>query len=299
MEEYNSFFQNPMTLDESTIRKKLKEYTELGILVKEKRGRTVVYSRAGTPDLIPWRDAIAYFSEVESCGVIGSFLLDILPGEDVFTYKHHYITQTMDSEICLKLLAAIHEQRFAEVENRTRRSEAFQKGRLTPLKIYISTQNGRQYLMAWCEKEGRMKTYRLDYIRSVKVLETDEEFDRKRRKLDRMSKHLWGISFYGKLGQKLTHVEFTVEFAPGQQYIYERLVRERRCGHVERLSETEARFTAEVYDAGEMLPWIRTFICRIKSIHISNPEIEERFLGDLKEMYKLYGVEDTEAVGTI
>jgi hypothetical protein len=131
------------------------------------------------------------------------------------------------------------------------------------------------------------------------VLETDEEFDRKRRKLERMSKHLWGISFYGKLGQKLTHVEFTVEFAPGQQYIYERLVRERRCGHVERLSETEARFTAEVYDAGEMLPWIRTFICRIKSIHISNSEIEERFLGDLKEMYKLYGVEDTEAVGTI
>jgi hypothetical protein len=299
MEDYNSFFQNPMTLDESTIRKKLKEYTELGILVKEKRGRTVVYSRTETPDCTLWRDAIAYFSEVESCGVIGSFLLDILPGEDVFTYKHHYITQAMDSEICLKLLTTIHERRFAEVENRTRRSRTFQMERLTPLKIYISTQNGRQYLMAWCEKGGRMKTYRLDYIRSVKVLEVDEEFERKCRTLEQMGKNLWGISFCGKPGQQLTHVDFTVEFAQDQQYIYERLLRERRCGQVERLSETEARFTAEVYDAGEMLPWIRTFICRIKSIHISNPEIEERFLGDLKEMYKLYGLEDTKAADPI
>lgn len=288
MEEYNSFFKDPMTLDESTIRKKLKEYTELGIFIKEKRGRNTVYHRGEMVDVSPWRDAIAYFSEVESCGVIGSFLLDTLPGDDLFIYKHHYITQTMDSEICLRLLSAIHERRFVMIKNVTRKSRTEREAKITPLKLYISTQNGRQYIMGWNEQEKRMKSYRLDYIRSVKPGDVDEDFLQKAGELLKMRGHLWGVSFY--TGRCLTHVEFTIRFAHHEQYIYERLQRERRCGYVERLSENTARFSADVYDAGEMLPWIRTFICRILELHISNPEVERRFYEDLSAMYEMYSI---------
>lgn len=69
-----------------------------------------------------------------------------------------------------------------------------------------------------------------------------------------------------------------------------RLLREKRCGQVERIDAHTSRFTAEVYDSSELVPWIRTFICRITSIHFSNEALERRFLGDLAAMYRIYGI---------
>ena len=45
MDEYLSGFENPMMFDESTIRKKLKEYTEQGIIIAEKDGRKILQRR--------------------------------------------------------------------------------------------------------------------------------------------------------------------------------------------------------------------------------------------------------------
>jgi len=45
-----------------------------------------------------------------------------------------------------------------------------------------------------------------------------------------------------------------------------------------------------VYDSSELIPWIRTFICRIVSFHFSNRALEERFLTDLQAMYRIYGI---------
>ena len=44
-EKYLSGFENPMVFDESTVRKKLKEYCEAGIIASSKEGRKVYYSR--------------------------------------------------------------------------------------------------------------------------------------------------------------------------------------------------------------------------------------------------------------
>ena len=61
---------------------------------------------------------------------------------------------------------------------------------------------------------------------------------------------------------------------------------------MERIDRNTARFSADVYDSGELLPWIRTFIRRITEIHFSEPEAEARFRDDLDEMYRLYGLAD-------
>lgn len=37
-------------------------------------------------------------------------------------------------------------------------------------------------------------------------------------------------------------------------------------------------------------PWIRTFICRIVSIHFSNQELEAQFKRDIDAMARLYGL---------
>ena len=88
----------------------------------------------------------------------------------------------------------------------------------------------------------------------------------------------------------LEHVEFTVEIEDGEEFIVNRLEREKRVGTVEKLDEKTYRFSADVFDASEMIPWIRTFICRIVKLNFSNRTIENRFKHDLEEMYRMYGI---------
>ncbi|MBQ2737137.1 MAG: helix-turn-helix transcriptional regulator, partial [Clostridia bacterium] len=96
--EYLSGFDDPMMPDESTVRKKLKEYTEAGLILAEKVGRSVLYSRAEDTDVHDLGEVLHYYSEVAPCGVIGSFILDKEEADtDAFTFKHHYITDAIDS----------------------------------------------------------------------------------------------------------------------------------------------------------------------------------------------------------
>ena len=46
----------------------------------------------------------------------------------------------------------------------------------------------------------------------------------------------------------------TVRVNPGEGYILRRLEREKRHGTIERIDSHTCKFTAEVYDAAEMLP---------------------------------------------
>lgn len=76
IDKYLSGFKAPMMFDESTVRKKLKEYIEKGIIVGEKSGRKMLYRRADDIELPDITDILNFYSEVAPCGVIGSFLLD-------------------------------------------------------------------------------------------------------------------------------------------------------------------------------------------------------------------------------
>ena len=59
----------------------------------------------------------------------------------------------------------------------------------------------------------------------------------------------------------------------------------------EQIDRNTSRFHAEVYDASELVPWIRTFLCRITEIHFSDRKLEDQFKRDIEEMYRLYGIE--------
>jgi nitrogen fixation-related uncharacterized protein len=74
--EYLSEFDSPLMFDESTLRKKLKEYCDEGIIISEKSGKRMLYRRAEDFDLSDYCDLLDFYSEAAPCGVIGSFLLD-------------------------------------------------------------------------------------------------------------------------------------------------------------------------------------------------------------------------------
>ena len=291
IDEYLSGFREPKVFDESTVRKKLKEYAEEGIIIRENRGKTLFYRRAETPMPVS-TDVLDFFSEVAPCGVVGSFLLDKeAPHEDCFTFKHHYITAAMDSEILCALFGAMEEKRTVVMKVIRRRSDRTTEEEAVPLRIRISVQNGRQYLLAYVPRTNRFSSFRVDNILSVRPGEPCGEFGRLRTELDRILLHVWGTSMPASAGQPLEHIGFTVEYADHETHIHERLEREKRCGKVERLSANSSCFSADVYDAQEMLPWIRTFICRIIRFSCSNGETEARFRDDLHRMYRMYGLE--------
>ena len=208
-EKYLSIFKDPKVFDESTVRKKLKEYEKMGLLVSGKEGRTVLYSRNVTalPEI---RDLLGFFSETAPCGVIGSYLLDREEnGTDVFTFKHHYISQTLDSEILAELFDAMREKREVIVLNMARRSDGPRSLTLVPLRIFISVQSGRQYLIAKVRGNKRITSFRLDHIVSAEKGETAPDFDLLREKLGGMKDRMWGISTEGR-GERTESIEFTV-----------------------------------------------------------------------------------------
>lgn len=292
IDTYLAGFRVPRTFDESTVRKKLKEYVEEGLLVAEKRGKQVFYRRAETKWMLD-QDALGFFSETAPCGVIGSFLTDKIPeSESHLTFKHHYITNAMDSEVLCDIFLAMRGKRSLVLKLASRRKRRMTEMEVVPLRIMISVQSGRQYLMAYSFSLRRIRSFRIDRIVSVKAGTVSERFDKLQGVLDTMLPYIWGVSTQSRSGNRMEHVEFVVRYEDDEQYIPRRLEREKRIGTVEQLDAHTSRFSADVYDASELIPWIRTFLCRIVSIHISNKELEEQFREDLQEMYALYGLED-------
>lgn len=297
IDKYLSGFENPMMFDESTVRKKLKEYIQQGIIVDEKAGRKMMYRRADDVDLPDISDMLNFYSEIAPCGVIGSFLLDKQDDvNDNFTFKHHYITSAMDSNVLAMIFRAIREKSIITVSNNSRRANEPRNNRIIPLRVFISVQNGRQHLLAYQPEFNSIKSFRIDYLSDVKIVEPSPLFDELRAELDKMQTKMWGVSSqhnrYGK--ENLEHVEFTVKIGENESHIVRRLEREKRIGHIEKIDGNTYKFTADVYDASEMIPWIRTFICRISELHISNPALENHFKCDMEEMYSMYGITEVE-----
>ena len=292
-EEYLCYFEEPMVFDESTLRKKLKEYTELGIIVSEKQGKHLVYRRAKDVKMNNFYDVIDFYSEIAPCGVIGSFLHDKEEKHDeAFAFKHYYITSAIDSDVLCSLFLAMQSKSVITAHNLSRKSTEPRKNRVIPLRIHISVQDGKQYLIAYQPDFNSIKSFRVDYLSNVKIEEPTPRFDELRAMLDDMESKTWGVGCRGSLSReaRLEHVEFTIKIEYGEEHIVRRLHREKRIGTVEKIDDYTYRFKADVYETSELVPWIRTFICRIIKLNFSNRTIENKFKQDIKQMYKMYGI---------
>lgn len=283
-------------LDDSTIRKKLREYEGQGLLVGEKRGRELFYRLAPEAvDRVSWQEAVEFYAEADPLGVIGSYILDRSEEDrELFGFKHHYILHALDGEVLLSALEAIGDHRRVRLTNVSLRSGQACEHLAYPLRIYISTQSGRQYLLCWHYGLRRMQFFRMDAITKIELAEPEPEPDRFADSYDRFRKNLWGVS--GGRDHSMDHVEMDVRVEDDEWFIPQRLERERRWGHVEQIDEHTWRFTADVYDTSEMLPWLRTFIGRILRLEFSNPRVRRTWQDDMRALARAYGEEDDHAV---
>lgn len=276
-------FEDAEYPDESTVRRKLNECEKIGLVTKEKQGGKTLYRRAcDAVALESWRDALDFFSETAPLGVIGDFCRDKLDGQpSLFRFKHHYILNALDSEVLLALTQAIGERRETLLTVGRRRIT------VAPLKLYISVQTGRQYVLAWLPWNREFSFFRLDAIDDARPGEQAEYPDDLDLRLKAFMGSVWGVS--RSRAEALTRLEMTVYAGDDEPHIPSRLEREKRCGRVERLDRNHWRYTADVCDALEMLPWIRTFIGRITELKCSDARVTDRFYGDMAAMERMYG----------
>lgn len=292
--EYLTAFQNPISFDESTLRKKLKEYEELGIVVSEKSSKTVTYRRSEDEIcLAEYKEAIRFFTEENPLGVIGSYLEDRMQAdadevcaEEYLAFKNHYIMNAYDAEITELILQGIHEKRLLEITSFSRGDAGVKQQTVIPYKLYVSTQGGRNYLFCMDADNLRPYSLRVDYIQKGKVGEICAEYDRLLKVCERAGEHMWGVSCAKY--RRYEHIEMDIYVGADEPFIVRRLEREKRCGNVFKVDEETYRFSADVLDAYEMMPWIRTFFGRIKAIRCDNEDVKNQLKIDMVKMLKQY-----------
>ena len=248
----------------------------------------LVYSLAeDSVDLDSWREAAAFFSEEAPFGAVGSYLIDRMDAApEHFSYKHHYLLHTLDTQILYDALCAMKEKRCIDIVNFSARKDAEHEHRVYPLRFYISTQTGREYLLAYHYKFRKPMFFRLDAIRSITAGPVEPRHEKYEGFASKFDENLWGVSTGGDYN--VDHVELTLHVGDEEGYIIDRLEREKRHGRIEVVDEHTYKFIADVYDAGEMLTWVRSFIGRVIRFESDNTFAVNRFYDDVRRMAEMY-----------
>lgn len=280
-----------LLFEPQTVRNKLKEYTEYGIITATKEKKAHYYSlnkcyfeNFGIPN-----DAINFFSEVAPFGVIGSYINDRINNKNKkFQFKHNFIVNTLEDNIMLDIINAIKLQKRVIIENYSRRDNVANNFNILPLIIYVSVQTGRRYVIAQGSGKYRFSVYRLDYIKNVKILEKDDNFTQLKQALDSCFETSFSTALI-RDGEP-EHFEMTLFVnEKKEEYIIKRLKREGRGGKVEKLRRNIYKYTNDVFDTNELTTWIKTFIGRVVELSGDNKKVINLFYDDVRKMAEMYG----------
>ena len=289
-EQYHQLF------DTQTIRRKLAQYQKEGLVTHKKEGKQYLYARVRPlslthPDLFPalWL-AVSFFQGAAPFGFIGSTILDYWNKKnDFFRFRSDYLIHTLEDEILLPVLQAMEQERQIQIVVKSTKGRHINTLTVLPLKILTSTQTGRRYVCVWQEKSRRLSSFRLDSIQSVKLLETDHQYNACMNFFHHRFCHVWGVSFENQKRNELETVCVEISLNETEEnYILDRLEREGRGGCLKRLEPGLYQYTRLCADATEILPWIKSFTGRIRSFHCSNVAVEKRFRNDMRLMESFY-----------
>ena len=285
--DYLSYFSKSLLFDESTLRKKLKEYEALGLIKSEKIAKKLEYSLVNDDiEAKDYKDVIRFFTEENILGVIGSYIEDKFENTDEYiSFKNRYIMNAYDTEVVFEILRAIKNENKVKIQT----FASAKQREYIPLKLYVSKQGGRNYLMCKGMEDNRFYSIRTDYVKSVSQGLKSNDFSIVKTRFEDISRHIWGVSYSAG---RLEHLEMDIYVGKGEEYISSRLEREKRCGKVIKLDEETYRFSADLYDSYEAVPWIRTFFGRIKRLKCSNRMVSDQIKFDIVKMSKQYGEEN-------
>ena len=231
-----------------------------------------------------------FYSKYYMFGEVGVFLLDRMENSSMspFRLKHEHYMQALNDYNCIDLLYAIEQGKWCRIQYKHGMNGEKIELLCYPIEIRVGFRNGRESLVYYEPFKECYTTLRLEFIESIYYCEdqeirqvlqkyderyTNEFIDMEIENARRSIKNSWGIST--TVGQQknamtpaiLHKVKMRIAFDPKMEgFIRRRLQRECRLGQVV-VNETEGYidFEVEVTDAGELIPWVRSFYCRIIS----------------------------------
>lgn len=287
--EYGKIF------DPQMVRRKCNKYADAGILLKEKSGKEILYRPAPSFQKVlsahhGLKHALKLYQLSSPLGIIGNTIMDNASFKNnIFRIKHSFFVHTLEDEILLSLLSAMHEQRTVFLKIKSTKSENFQETEGVPLKIFVSTRTGRRFLCLYLPRSRRFANARLDAIKEVTMKEPFPDYSEIKEKLEKNKGLAWGVSFQNCGNRHLERVKLTLHIdEKTESFILNRLKREGRGGTINRIAPDTFTYETQVFDANEMLPWIRTFIGRILAIESDCQKLTRFFERDFLAMYRMY-----------
>lgn len=286
-----------VSFEPQTIRNKLREYLNEGIIISEKQGRSVVYAKSSDSfqklfgaDYQKINDMIKFFSESAPFGIVGNYILKTLrESNNLFLIKHNFIVHTLEDNILLSVCRAFKGRNYIRLTNYGK-SHKMAEIICIPMRIHISTQTGRRYVIVYSPKWKRFSALRLDYIKSVEILDICPDYEKYAEKYRKNFVYCWGTSFGSSYTKK--HIEYIKMILRidenSEKFILDRLKREGRNGSVTKICENTFCYYGEFFDVSELSPWIKTFTGRIIKLESNNNQVKNRFYSDMRKMLKMY-----------
>lgn len=294
--DYLSVFESPRMPDRMTIRNKLKEYVEIGILCEQKQGRQSVFSIQGLLNLNDrhigkdLETALRFFQNVLPTGVLGHMYRPYIEEDaygNLFSFRHQYFSQVLDDDILLQIFEAIREKRYIHIIVMTGEgNESLLKMKVLPVAVLNNIYTGRRYVVGYTFKGNACESFRLDKLLKA----TKDEICYGYREYAAIVQYhltkVWGVSV--NRDRPLETAVMVIRAGEEEGFILDRIRREGRQGILTDLGDQRYRYEIEVSDAWEAIPWFRTFIGRVESFTCSNAALERRFWKDVHSMANMY-----------
>lgn len=274
----------PVSMDAMTVRNKLSEYADLGILTAEKKGKSVCYglSACDVLNTTSLQDALLFYQNVVPAG----FLVSPLVKDQIspFMYRQIFFAQTLDDGVLMQVLKAISlKQSLSVTQEKFGRRIVTQS--VVPLQVLSNTRTGRRYLVYFSSRKRKFATMRMDYIKTVAPGEAAPGCDEMRADYRKLSENAFSIIHRQ---HDLKHIRMVLHIDELQEkYVIERLMREGKHGEVKKIAENTFEYTIDVPDTMEMVPWLRTFIGRIIEIDGTENGVISQFKRDIEAMWRL------------
>ncbi len=237
-------------------------------------------------------DALCFFKMVSPLGIAGDTILDTISrSNSIFRVKHCFFVHTLEDEILLAVLGAMYNKQSVTLLVKDNKNNIKQSMDIIPLRIFTSTRTGRRYLCIYSTKSRRFFCIRMDFIKKAVPGEISPVYDKVREQLSQNQYKSWGVSFQNKTQTHMHYLKMTLYIDTEKEpYVLNRLYREGKGGKVIQTNENLFTYETQVFDANEMLPWIRTFTGRIENLESSHPGLKSLFERDMAAMYKMYGI---------
>lgn len=283
--------------DVQLVRRKCNEYVKEGLLDRTKSKKQVIYKKNPSFNELfngfkPAADALCFYKMVSPLGIIGDTILDTISAKNtIFHVKHCFFVHTLEDEILLGLLSAMHGRQYVTIHLKSSRNSRQQIITILPMRIFTSTRTGRRYLCTYNTNSKRFFCLRMDYIKKVQPGDVSPVYDKARKQLSDNQDKAWGVSFQNKTNLHMHSLELVLYIDTEKEpFVLKRLYREGKGGNVSQTGPNTFTYTTQVFDANEMLPWIRTFTGRIIKLETTHPGLKNLFMYDMEEMYKMYGI---------